>query len=239
MTEWASRSLGVIPARGGSKGVPRKNIAEAGGRALIEYTIEAARASSLSRVVVSTDDEEIAQKARDAGADVPFLRPAELATDEAGSVEVGSHALAHCESDERRAYDILVLLQPTVPLRTAADIDATVQLLLDNGDRNTAIAVAEAGEHPNYFYTKQGSRFVFNGDKHALGRPRQSFPTYYIRTGAVYAVRVPFFKSQATFMEEACLGHVVPRERSINVDSPFELLLVDLLLRQRKRMSAR
>jgi len=224
--------LSVIPARGGSKGVPHKNIRVINGKRMIEFTIDAARsAAMLSRTIVSTDDEDIAKIALRAGADVPFRRPKNLATDTSDSVSVGLHALDFCENQDKCAFDLIVLLQPTAPLRTAFDIDATVKLLLENPDYNTAITVTEVEtEHPNYLYSRRGHIFQYNADPSNLGGLRQKFPTYFVRTGAVYAARTAFFREHKSFMEPQCLAHVMPRERSVNVDSLFDLKLVEFIL---------
>ncbi|HEX9660078.1 MAG TPA: acylneuraminate cytidylyltransferase family protein, partial [Rhodothermales bacterium] len=145
----STRVLAVIPARGGSKGVPRKNLVQLCGRPLIAYTIGAGlSATSVSRLVVSTEDEEIASVARSLGADVPFIRPATLATDTAQSLPVVQHAIQAVEEVEGTPYDVIVMLQPTTPLRTAGDIDSAVALLLESGADSVVSVVDVGGHHP-------------------------------------------------------------------------------------------
>ena len=140
--------LAVIPARGGSKRLPRKNCLLLQGKPLIVYSIEAAKESVyIDEVVVSTDDEEIASLARQAGASVPFLRPAELSTDEASSVDVVAHALNYYQVNEKKLFDYVVLLQPTSPLRTAAHINQALELLKEK-KADAIVSVCEAEHSP-------------------------------------------------------------------------------------------
>jgi CMP-N-acetylneuraminic acid synthetase len=228
--------LGIIPARGGSKGVPRKNLAPVGGRPLIEHTIsEAKLAKTLSRVIVSTEDEEIARVAREAGADVPFMRPAELATDLAQTFPVLLHALREVERLDACTYDIVVLLQPTTPLRTAADIDAGVELL-QNGDAESVISIVDVvGNHPFRMKRLLDDGRIINYVDQGFEdmRPRQSLPPVYIRSGALYVTRRNVMVEQNRFVSDDCLGLVIPRERAVNIDDEIDLHVADQLLRRR------
>lgn len=225
------RVLAIIPARGGSKGVPRKNILPIKGKPVIAYSIEAAlHSTKITRTIVSTDDEEIAETAKKWGAEVPFMRPAELATDEASSVAVGLHALQTVEAAEGSQYDVILLLQPTTPLRTAADIDAALTEL-ENTGADGVISVALTGPyHPYYMYTFEGERlkpFV-----EAVGRitRRQEFPPIYLRNGAIYAVKRHILVDQQSFFPVDCCAYEMPLQRSVNIDSPFDLELAEFLL---------
>ncbi|MEK7358375.1 MAG: acylneuraminate cytidylyltransferase family protein, partial [Bdellovibrionota bacterium] len=141
------RVLGVIPARGGSKGILRKNVRNLGGKPLIAWTIEATRSSRyLDRVIVSTDDREIAEVSVAHGAEVPFLRPAELASDTATSPQVLAHALGECPG-----FDLAVLLQPTSPLRETADIDVCIELCVRNA-ATSAVSVKTVDVHPAHMF---------------------------------------------------------------------------------------
>jgi len=141
--------LGIIPARGGSKGVPGKNIKHLAGKPLISFSIDAAKDSSLSKVIVSTDDEQIAAVARELGADVPFLRPDFLASDTAKSLDVSRHALLTMEKSDNLQYDAIMLLQPTTPFRTTEDINQAIELLIANPDADSVISVVDVqGHHP-------------------------------------------------------------------------------------------
>ncbi|NJL93831.1 MAG: acylneuraminate cytidylyltransferase family protein [Anaerolineae bacterium] len=225
------RVLGVIPARGGSKGVPRKNIAVVAGKPLLAYSILAAQHSrGLAEVIVSTDDAEIAEVARAWGAAVPFLRPAALATDSASSVEVALHALAFMEKAQAQPYEALLLLQPTTPLRRAEDIDAALHLLASSG-AEAVISVMEAGAaHPLYIYTLNEARLQpFLPDTGRVTR-RQDFPPLYLRNGAIYAVRRSVLVEQRTFFPQDICPYLMPPERSVNIDRPLDLELAAFFL---------
>ena len=232
------RTLGVIPARGHSKSIPRKNLAPVLGRPLIAYTIEAAlQAGRLSRTIVSTDDAEIAAISRQYGAEVPFVRPAELATDQAYSLPVMQHALREVERQEGVAYDAVVMLQPTAPLREAADIDAAVDLLVQSGADAVISVVEVGGHHP--FRMKQVLpdgrlvNYIERGFEDM--RPRQELPPVYLRNGALYLTRRHVLLEQSSFSGQRCMAYVMPAERSVNIDSPLDLVLVESLLRREER----
>lgn len=230
--------LGIIPARGGSKGIPGKNLAPVDGSPLIAYTIEAARqAKLLTRCVVSTDDENIASVARGLGADVPFLRPAALATDDALTFPVLLHALEHVEREDGRAYQIVVLLQPTTPLRTAEDIDEGVRMLTDRGADSVVSVVDVGGHHP--FRMKRlldDGRLVNYIDQGFEDmRPRQQLPPVYIRSGALYITRRSVMMEQQRLIGDRCFGLVIPPERSINVDQTTDLYVAERLLAEQRR----
>ena len=182
-----SMIVAIIPARGGSRGLLRKNLRRVGGRSLTARAIDAARlATSVERVVVSTDDRAIAADARAAGAEVPFLRPAELASDEAATVDVLRHAVAQLELDGSRV-EIVVTLQPTSPLRTAAEIDATVALVRD-GDTDSAATVAELGLPWSVVgYLVEGK--LVRGEQVGGDARRQAAPPAVRLTGGVYVTR--------------------------------------------------
>ena len=220
--------LAVIPCRGGSKGVPRKNLREIGGIPLVAHSIRAAREAKLiTRAIVSTDDDEIANVARDYGGDVPFIRPSEYATDIAKSIDVALHSLKYCiENGEH--YDVVVLLQPTTPLRRAADIDATIDLLVRHPEYNCAITVKPVGSsHPNYLYQSVGDseKMAPFLDSNMAEVRRQEFDNVYVRNGAVYAVRAKYMLENSMLTDTNVLAHVMSEETSVNIDDEFELFL--------------
>ena len=219
--------FGIIPARGGSKGVLRKNIRCVAERPLIAYTIEAARQSQvLTDYLVSTDDEEIARVARREGATV-LMRPAALAADETPMVPVIKHALAH-----PGACDIVVILQPTTPLRTAADIDTAVHILRATG-ADTVVSVYEvADHHPSRMY-KLHDHFLIPYDQEPPNRLRQSLPPVYHRNGAVYVCRAAIIWEHETTLGAHLRPYLMPRARSVNIDDEFDLAIADFLLRCR------
>lgn len=211
------RILGLITARGGSKGIPRKNIVEVGGRALIGWTIEAARGSHLlDRLVLSTDDEEIATVAQTFGCEVPFMRPAELAADASGSADVVMDCLQRLTG-----YDYLVLLQPTSPLRTSEDIDGAIRVCLDSG-APACVSMCEAEESPFWMYAlgPNGSLKPILENHYAR---RQDLPEVYVLNGAVYVADVSWFAARRGFLAEDTVGYIMPRSRSLDIDTPADL----------------
>jgi CMP-N,N'-diacetyllegionaminic acid synthase len=227
------KSLGVIPARGGSKGIPRKNIMALKGRPLIEYTIDAARQSQhLTHFVVSTDDQEIADVARAAGASVPFMRPPDLATDSATSLPVLEHALYEVEKADATHFDIIVMLQPPTPLRTGSDIDEALEMLATTG-ADSVVSVTDIGaNHPLRMKRVVGDGVLVNyiDQGHEDMRPRQELPPVYIRNGAVYASRRAVITEQKTMVGADCRALIMPPERSVNIDEPFDLIRAASLL---------
>ena len=219
--------LALLPARGGSKGVPRKNVRSAGGKPLIAWSIEAARTSRyVDRTVLSTDDAEIAAVARKFGCDVPFMRPAELATDKAGSMDVIRHALATLP--ER--YDLMVLLQPTSPLRRAGDIDDALERYLASGAK-TCVSVCETDKHPYWMVT-----MTENGAVRQLFSPeqipdrRQDAPPVFALNGAIYIAPTDHLVAGGELIVPGTLGYVMPKERSFDIDTELDLRLADFLL---------
>ncbi len=223
-----TRVLAVIPCRGGSKGVHRKNLREIGGLPLIAHSINAAKKSKLiTKTIVSTDDDEIASAARKYGGETPFIRPLELATDTAKSIDVALHALNTCMQDDE-PYDIFVLLQPTTPLRSTQDIDSTIQLLIDNQDYNCAITVKPVGSsHPNYLYqeTQDPQKMIPFLENNMAEVRRQEFADIYVRNGAVYAVRTQYMLERSMLTDTNVLVHRMSEETSVNIDDEFELYL--------------
>jgi CMP-N-acetylneuraminic acid synthetase len=219
-------ALGIIPARGGSKSVPRKNIRLVGGRPLIAYTIEAAQRSALlAHYVVSTDDIEIAGVARDCGSPI-LMRPPELAADETPTLPVVRHALAEL----RQPFDVVVVLQPTTPLRLGADIDRALRLLDETGADSIVSVYQVSDHHPARMYRLEQGRLV----PYEAGPParlRQELPTVYHRNGAIYACRRRVIDELNTLVGPDSRPYIMPRDRSLNVDDEFDLAVADRLLR--------
>lgn len=229
-------ALGVIPARGGSKGVPRKNIRPLGGRPLLEWTIEAALASSLDRVVVSSDDEEIIALARTHGDIAPFVRPPELATDEAHTLPVVQHALAHVEKTVG-PVDIVVLLQPTTPFRSAAAINAGLDKMRETDCDSVVSVVDVGGQHP--FRMKRlvaGDRLVnFIDQGFEDMRPRQALPPVYIREGSLYIAKRHLVVGHNTLVGGDVRGVVVKPDETVNIDTEADFLRAEQMLARRRR----
>jgi len=224
--------LAVIPARGGSKSVPRKNIAPIAGRPLIAYTIDAAlKVPALTDLVVSTDDEEIAQVARGLGAQVPFLRPAALATDQAQSAPVLKHALLAMEQARGVRYDAVLMLQPTTPLRRAAHIEEAIRLF-DSEPCDTVVSVVSVGgHHPFRMKRMVGSTLINYIDQGFEDmRPRQVLPPVYIRNGAVYLTRRSVVAEHDAIVGPRCLGFEMSDADSVNIDTRLDFLMAQILI---------
>ncbi len=218
------RVLGLIPARGGSKSIVNKNMVDLGGCPLIKWTIDAASKSTLSRVVVSTDDKEIADACRNFGVEVPFIRPDSLASDEAQSIDVVLHALDALDEQ----FDAVMLLQPTSPFRTHEDINMALTM---NHDGSSVISVVPVdGTHPARM------KFIENGFlvdppfvEEVENMPRQNLRPMYIRNGAIYLTTVSDLKNR-TFKGSKSRALIMPRSRSLNIDSEFDLLVARALI---------
>lgn len=225
MTSPSPEVLGVVTARGGSKGLPRKNVLPLAGKPLIQWTLEAAAAAtSLTRTIVSTDDPEIREVARAAGGDVPFLRPAELADDGATSVDVLLHALDAVGGD----FGVVVLLQPTSPLRTAADIDAAVARCAAGAP--SCVSVTPSAKNPFWMYhLAEDDRMVPVVRREQAVLQRQALPPVHVLNGAVYAVAVPWLRARRALLGEETVGIVMPPERSVDIDTAFDLELAAFL----------
>lgn len=223
--------LGVIPARGGSKGVARKNLRELGGRPLLAWTAQAAlSASRFSRVVLSTDDDEIAEVGRSLGLDVPFRRPSELATDAARAIPVIQHALGEVERLDSNTYEVAVLLQPTTPFRTAADLDGAIELLEASAADSVISVVAVGGHHPARMKYLEGDRLLDPPFCEAFeNQPRQELREMYIRNGAIYATRSSVIRL-GSFKGTDCRAWIMPPERSVNIDTELDFEYAQWLL---------
>lgn len=209
--------LGVITARGGSRGLPGKNLRPLAGRPLIAWTIAAGQASSLiDRLILSTDDDAIMDVARDAGCEVPFRRAPALADDHATSIDVVLDA-----ADRVPGYEIVVLLQPTSPLRTATDIDDTLELMRSKGC-SSALSVCEAACHPWLIFERDAQArirpFVTRAD--GTGARRQDFPPAYQVNGAVYAADLAWLRQERAFFRAGeTVAFEMPAERSVDIDT--------------------
>ncbi len=227
--------VAIIPARGGSKGVPRKNIRQVAGRPLITWSILCAKASSvLDRIIVSTDDEEIAQVAKKAGAEVPFMRPASLATDTSSGMAPMEHALQWLQKHEGYEPDWLMCLQPTSPLRTPQDIDGAVELAREK-NALSVVSVTEAKDHPLWCkrMDEEGRLESFQKASPAVTR-RQDLPKVWALNGAIYLAHRQMILDEKTWYGPRTYGFEMPKERSLDIDSWWDLHLADLILRDRK-----
>lgn len=229
--------LGLIPARGGSKGLPRKNIRPLLGLPLIAWSIEQGLGSRyLDGVVVSTDDEEIAAVARQYGAELPFLRPAALASDEAKSIDVIVHALDFLRG-AGRAFDYLLLLEPTSPLREVSDIDASIELLLTHPSARALVSIAklESG-HPEFNVIIDGGTGCIrkmNGSADFKVLRRQELAEVYFLEGSIYLSDIATLLDRRTFYHERTLAYPVPRWKSLEIDELTDFISAEALLKAR------
>jgi N-acylneuraminate cytidylyltransferase/CMP-N,N'-diacetyllegionaminic acid synthase len=220
-------TFALITARGGSKGIPRKNIRLIAGKPLIVWTIEAAlRSSLLSAVVVSTDDLEIAEVARQAGAQVPFMRPAELAQDQTPGVDPVLHAL-----DQLPQYDSVLLLQPTSPLRTTEDIDGFLTLV-DQRKSPSAVSITEAGTHPYWTYRLNADQTMTQFVEEVSIGCRQDLPPIYSLNGAMYFADVSWLRNKCSLVSAETVAYVMAKEHSVDLDTPLDWKLAELLLKE-------
>jgi CMP-N,N'-diacetyllegionaminic acid synthase len=220
--------LAIIPARGGSKGIKRKNLQLINQIPLIAHTIEASNKSNLiNRMIVSTDDEEIADISKKYGADVPFMRPEKYATDEAKSIDVVLHALNKCSEQFKEQYDYLVLLQPTSPFRNFIHIDSAIQMLIDDDNAESLISVKEVPNECNPYYIYK----IFDNsycqpliESNEIIR-RQEQPKSYVRNGAIYVVKVQYLLQNKSLIAAKNLAYEMDDESSINIDTELDLLI--------------
>ena len=212
--------VGIITARGGSKGLPGKNVIDLGGRPMVAWTISAALGSAyIDRLIISTDDEEIADTAKSWNCEVPFIRPDHLAQDDTSSVDVAIHALQTL----KETYHYFVLLQPTSPFRTNSDIDNCLELCAQT-DAPACVSICGADKSPYWMVSMDQQSHLH----HVLEPPtpasrRQELPQVYSLNGAVYVAEVNWFEANETFLTEETRGYVMPRERSLDIDTEYDL----------------
>jgi len=220
------RVLGIITARGGSKGIPGKNLKLLGGRPLIDFTIDAANDTPLDRLILSTEDKKIADAARALGCEVPFMRPAELARDETPHLPVILHAAQWLRDQENYVPDVVLTLQPTSPLRSSADIAAALRMLeLSDADSVVSVNEVPAHGHPMRML-KVGddgmAKLFVTGEpvRNRINR-RQDLPKAFVMNGAVYACRTNvLFAATPSLYGDRVVAYPMPIERSISIDTP-------------------
>jgi N-acylneuraminate cytidylyltransferase/CMP-N,N'-diacetyllegionaminic acid synthase len=217
--------LGLIPCRGGSKGIRRKNVKPVGGKPLLAHTVDASHeADRIDRTIVSTDDAEIKETALEAGADVPFDRPAELATDEAPMEPVVKHAVEWLHEHEDETYDTIALLQATSPLRTAKQIDEAIEQY-ESADASSLVAVSE-GDSYRWRETPHGAEIV----NYERRQRRQDKQSEYIESGALYLVDTDLFLETGDLQAGQTTLFVLDQVSALDIDDPFELWLADKVL---------
>lgn len=223
--------LAIIPARGNSKGIPRKNIKNLNGKPLIFYTIrEAKKSKFLSRIVVSTDDEKIANVSRHYGV-VVVKRPKKLSTDSSTSISVLKHAIINLKKTKKFIPDIIVVLQPTSPLRNAADIDGAIKKFL-HLKCDSVISMTKVSSLPYWIYELRG-----NMAKNIIKKPkkvhrRQDGQKFYQINGAVYVTSKNMIMNHNTIFGKKISAYIMPQERSVDLDTMIDFKLAEILMKK-------
>jgi CMP-N-acetylneuraminic acid synthetase len=226
--------LTVIPARGGSKGIPRKNLCKIAGISLVGHAARVAQSLDwIDRTILSTEDAEIAEEGQSVGLDVPFLRPPDLATDDASSADMWQHAWLESEAHFQEQFDISILLEPTSPLRSAEDITRTVDALIGSGcDAAATFSRTPAHFTPHKCLTVDESGII--GFYHTKGQKynlRQKIPHYYFRNGLCYALKRHTLIEKGMIIEENCKAVVIERP-VVNIDDEHELEIAEFLYKK-------
>ncbi len=233
----AKKILGVIPARGGSKGVPLKNIINVGGKALIYYSIQCAKYSRyLDRTVISTDDALIKRVAEENGGDVPFMRPEELAKDNSKSIDALVHAV-NIMNEIDGPYDYVVLLQNTVPLRKSWHIDEAIEKLFASKERSL-VSVTEVEEHPILMRTLTGDDTLKNLLPMNSTMRRQDFPKFYKVDGAIYIQKLDEYFNLETSLNDGKLAYIMEKEYSTDIDNYIDIKIIEYYLEKEREKEA-
>jgi CMP-N,N'-diacetyllegionaminic acid synthase len=215
--------VAIIPARGGSKGVPRKNLRHFQNKSLLAHSIHVASQSQfIDRIIVSSDDDEIIAEALQAGADVPFVRPAELASDTSPAYEAMIHALNNLPH-----YDYVVLLQVTTPLREVGDIDGCIEFCLSQ-QASACVTIAESPVNPYWIYSLSNSNGLVKVIPGEVPLRRQDSPLAYVLNGAVYIAKSDWYLQHKTFLNDETIGYVMSASKSLDIDTEFDFELLEL-----------
>lgn len=224
------KHLVIIPARGGSKGIPRKNVKSLHGKPLIQYTIEAALAIfPSSQIIVSTDDQEIKSVAEACGLVVPFLRPAELSTDTASSYDVILHAVEFAKQ-QGIEFETVILLQPTSPFRNGQHIQEAIELY--SNDLDMVVSVTESEENPYYSIFEENENGYLEKSKVGSFTRRQDCPKTYSYNGAIYVINPKSLEKNPLHLFTKIYKYVMPREVSIDLDTPLDWKIAELIAQE-------
>ncbi len=231
MSLLGKRILAVIPARGGSKSIPRKNLRRICGKSLINYAADICNQLSwIDYSIISTDDEEMAEEGRKYGLEVPFIRPEELATDSASSLDMWRHAWLFSEKLKDFEFDISILLEPTSPLRTKNDIEKCVtKLIKENYKGVLTVSLMPAHYRPQKTLTINNGYIGFYLPKNKSYTPRQKIPPYYYRNGICYAITREKLIEDNVILDESFYAMLIERE-IVNIDEPFDLDFAEFLI---------
>lgn len=222
------RVLAIVPARGGSKGVTRKNIRNLAGMPLIAWTIEEAKKSKyIDRLILSSEDNEIIETAKEYGCDIPFVRPVHLAEDTTSGIEPVLHALK-----EIVGYDYVILLQPTSPLRIVEDIDGCIENLIETKSP-ACVSVTKPTNSPYWMYTVNSEgKVVPLIEQDGLTIRRQDLPVVYALNGAVYVAEVNWLKQNKSFLAPETVAFIMPNDRSYDIDTEDDFLWCEWLMQR-------
>jgi len=238
----SKKILAIIPARGGSKTIPGKNIKLLCGKPLLAYTIEEAKKSRyINRIIVSTDDPEIARIAKRYGAGVPFLRPKALAGDDVTDLPVFRHCLLWLRKHEGFYPDIIVQLRPTAPLRKAGQIDRGIKILMNSPQADSLRSVCIAPKNPLKMWKIKKNRLIpflpesFSGIKEAYNLPRQKLPMAYIQNGLLDITKARTVLKKNSMTGDIILPFVVDECESVNIDNEIDFLVAEQLMKRRLR----
>jgi len=229
-----NKLIALIPARGGSKGLTRKNVRLLMGRPLIEWTVEAAKKSKyLDKIIVSTEDAEIADIARRCGAEVPFLRPARLAGDHSLVTDVALHVIDSLKRENGEDWRYMVLLQPTSPLRISGDIDSAIREFFSRRNTDAIVGVTEVSENPFWMQTIDGRGLLKSllPPCKTMGR-RQDLPKVYMVNGAIYVCKTNVLRKEGTFCPKKSGAYIMPKNRSVDIDDEEGFALVEKVMRK-------
>ena len=230
--------IAIIPARGGSKGLPGKNIKLLNGKPLIAYTIEAALKSDyIDQVIVTTDDYEIAKVAKTYGANVPFKRPHELSNDTALAIDVYLHAIEFIMHEEDKKIEKFIVLLPTAPLRTYDHINKAIEFFIKT-NATTLISIKEAETPIAWYMNKNSNERIYNagfGTGNAVTN-RQSNQKYYVPNGAIYILDYNLLKNERTYYCDNTVGFEMSAEDSIDIDTLIEFKLAEILIKEREHV---
>ena len=229
--------LSVIPARGGSKSIEKKNIQLINGFPLIYYTIkEAKKVKYITDLIVSTDDKNIAEISENYGAEVPFIRPKKLAKDDTLSIDVLKHSLKEMENIKKIKYDAILMLQPTSPFRKSKHINDSINIFLNNDCDSVVSVVLVNGYHPFRMKRMMGKKIINYIDQGFEDmRPRQDLPKAYIRNGAIYLSKSNVIRHSNYIVGENCNGLVMQSQYSVNIDNKLDLEFAKFLMEKNEK----
>jgi N-acylneuraminate cytidylyltransferase len=228
-----SKILAIIPARGGSKGIPKKNIVEISGKPLISYSIEVAKKSNLiDKVIVSTDNDEIAEISKKHGAEVPFKRPSELAEDHVPTYPVIKHTLEWLKENEKYEPDLVVLLEPTFPLRTSGEVDEAIKTIQKDDEADSLRGVIEPFQNPYRMWTVKGKYLkpLIPTDTQSFEKPRQSLEKVYWQNGYIYISKYKTIMEKGNIHGEKILPFILDEGKFIDLDTEEDLKLLKKVL---------